>query len=371
MPPRRNRRIPRFTLDGVPDAEITAHPLETEDGLGLRLLRFRRAPCDDAVMLVHGLTTSTDMFIMPEHRNLVTYLLDNGFTDVWCFDYRMSNRHGYNMQPHRYTMDDIALYDHPAAIDTIRNNVGPDTGLHVISHCLGAVSFSLALFGGTVTDKVTSAIVNSVSLRPRVAPWSKAKLWFAPFLVEYILGRPYVSPRWRSDPYLTRGKLISYLVSAFHSECDYPACHMLSFMWGTGYPALYSHDLIDEVTHDRGEDLYGPTAMHYHRHVRKMVGAGHRAVKYDPKDRRYDALPDDYLDGAGDVEVPVLFCTGEENRVFMDSNILAYETMKEKAPGRHELATFAEYGHQDVFMGNTVDEDIFPTLLDFLEAHRS
>jgi cholesterol oxidase len=259
----------------------------------------------------------------------------------------------------------------PGVGDTIRNNVGPDTGLHVISHCLGAVSFSLALFGGTVTDEVTSAIVNSVSLRPRVAPWSKAKLWFAPFLVEYILGRPYVSPRWRSDPYLTRGKLISYLVSAFHSECDYPACHMLSFMWGTGYPALYSHDLIDEVTHDRGEDLYGPTAMHYHRHVRKMVGAGHRAVKYDPKDRRYDALPDDYLDGAGDVEVPVLFCTGEENRVFMDSNILAYETMKEKAPGRHELATFAEYGHQDVFMGNTVDEDIFPTLLDFLEAHRS
>ena len=67
-------------------------------------------------MIVHGLTTSTDMFIMPEHYNLVSYLLDNGYTDVWCLDMRMSNRHSYNLFPHRYTFDDIALYDYPPAI---------------------------------------------------------------------------------------------------------------------------------------------------------------------------------------------------------------------------------------------------------------
>ena len=75
-------------------------------------------------MIVHGLTTSTDMFIMPEHYNLVSYLLDNGYTDVWCLDMRMSNRHSYNLFPHRYTFDDIALYDYPPAIDIIREHVG-------------------------------------------------------------------------------------------------------------------------------------------------------------------------------------------------------------------------------------------------------
>src|SRR4051812_35714460 len=77
------QRIARFTLEGVKDAEVSLHPYATEDGLGLDLRRFRRADCDDVVLLVHGLTSSSDMFIMPEHTNLVTFLLDAGFTDVW------------------------------------------------------------------------------------------------------------------------------------------------------------------------------------------------------------------------------------------------------------------------------------------------
>ncbi len=77
---------------------------------------------------------------MPEHYNLVSYLLDNGYTDVWCLDMRMSNRHSYNLFPHRYTFDDIALYDYPPAIDIIREHVGADRRLHVIAHCLGSVT---------------------------------------------------------------------------------------------------------------------------------------------------------------------------------------------------------------------------------------
>ena len=64
----------------------------------------------EAVMVVHGLTTSTDMFIMPEHENLVSHLLDRGY-DVWCLDFRMSNRHPYNLFKHRWSLDDVALYD--------------------------------------------------------------------------------------------------------------------------------------------------------------------------------------------------------------------------------------------------------------------
>jgi cholesterol oxidase len=46
----------------------------TADKLSLSLLRFLRAPCDDVVVILHGLTTSSDMFTMPEHYNLVQYL---------------------------------------------------------------------------------------------------------------------------------------------------------------------------------------------------------------------------------------------------------------------------------------------------------
>lgn len=367
------REIPLYTLEGVRDADVSYHPFSTEDMLGLHLHRFRRGDADDVVLIIHGLTTSMDMFIMPEHYNLVSYLLDQGFGDVWCLDFRMSNRFTYNMQPHRYTMDDIALYDFPAALAEMRKHIG-DRRVHVICHCLGSVSFMMSLFAGVVTD-VTSVIANSVALTPRVPRWSRLKLSGTPFFVESVLSFPYLSPASGDDPVLTRQKMLSKVVSLFHRECDVSGCHMLSLMWGTGWPALYEHVNLDDVTHRRGRDLYGATSMHYYRHVKKMVGAG-RAVKFDPDNERHAALPDDYLAGAREVRTPVLFLTGEGNRVFTDSNIHCYEVLRRMGCDWHELHVIPGYGHQDPFMGKNVAVDVFPRLLEHLrkygpEAHGS
>ncbi|GEL17418.1 alpha/beta fold hydrolase [Pseudonocardia asaccharolytica] len=362
------REIALYTLEGVPDALITTHPFSTDDGLGLSMLRFARDPGGDVVLIIHGLTTSSDMFIMPEHENLVRYLLDNGFSDVWTLDFRMSNRFPYNRGMHRFSMDDIALFDIPAALRTLRAVVG-ERRVHVIAHCLGSVSFMMSLFGGAV-EGITSVIANSVALTPRVPLWSQVKLTVAPDIVEYVLGFPYLDPRWQQEPRFSRGRLFSRFVDLFHRECDEPACHMLSLMWGTGWPALYSHDKLHPVTHARSGDLYGATGLHYYRHVLAMVRAG-RAVKFDRWDARHDALPDDYLAGAAEITTPVLLTTGDTNRVFTDSNIVCYERLEAVAPGRHELAVFPGYGHQDVFMGKDVHRDVFPRMLEFLKRQGS
>lgn len=362
------REIALYTLEGVPDADISTHPFTTEDKIGLSMLRFYRGDCDDVVLIIHGLTTSTDMFIMPEHYNLVRYLLDHEFTDVWCLDFRMSNRHSYNLSMHRYNLDDIALYDYPPALALLRRHVG-DRRVHVICHCLGSVSFMMSLFGRAV-DGISSVIANSVALTPRVPRWSELKLRIAPFLVESVLSIPYMNPRWSEDPVLSRGKLLSKIISLFHRECDVPACHMLSMMWGTGWPALYNHENLLDVTHRRGGDLYGGTGMHYYRHVLKMIKAGNRAVKYDPGNPRYSALPDDYFQYAREIETPVFLMTGRDNRIFTDSNIVCHQLLQQLAPGRHQLHVFPGYGHQDVFMGRNNHLDIFPHLLQFLNQHR-
>jgi cholesterol oxidase len=358
------RRVPLYTLDGVPNADVTAHPFTTEDGLGLSMLRFRREPAEDVVLVIHGLTTSSDMFIMPEHTNLVTYLLDAGFSDVWTLDYRMSNRFPYNRSMHRHTMDDIALYDYPAALAELRRHIG-DARVHVIAHCLGSVSFMMSLFGGAVGG-ISSVIANSAALTPRVPAWSQLKLTVAPNFMEYVFGFPYLDPKWSEEPRFSRGWLFSKGVSLFHPECDQPACHLLSLMWGTGWPALYSHDKLRQITHARSGDLYGATGFHYYRHVLKMVRAG-RAVKYDPGEDRLATLPDDYLAGAGEITTPVLLTTGSKNHVFANSNVVCYERLEAVAPGRHELVVFPGYGHQDVFMGRKVHQDVFPEMLDFLK----
>ncbi|MDR5866738.1 hypothetical protein [Halomonas koreensis] len=52
------------------------------------------------------------------------------------------------------------------------------------------------------------------------------------------------------------------------------------------------------------------------------------------------------------------------------SNRHAYNRYMLSLPGRHRLAIFEGYGHQDVFMGNRVHEDIFPRLIEFLDEQR-
>ncbi|MCP3143203.1 alpha/beta hydrolase [Pyxidicoccus xibeiensis] len=362
------REIPLHTVEGVPDADVSTHAFATGDKLGLSMLRFLREPGDDVVLIVHGLTTSSDMFIMPEHYNLVRYLLDHGFTDVWTLDFRMSNRHPYNLQRHRYDMDDIAAFDFPAALQKLRAEVGPDARIHVICHCLGAVSFMMSLFGGAVTG-ISSVIANSVSLTPRVPRWSKAKLTLSPFLLEQLAGMSYLNAAGAEEGGLSRNKLLVALAGLVHRECDVPACHMLSLMWGTGFPALYSHENLHPVTHERGGDLYGATGFHYYRHVRKMVSAG-GAVKYDPKKASVSHLPDDYFQHAKNIQTPVLFFTGADNHVFTDSNIVCHQRLEALVPGRHALRVLQGYGHQDVFMGKDCHRDVFPLFVSWLEKHQ-
>ena len=177
----------------------------------------------------------------------------------------------------------------------------------------------MALFAKTV-DNIASVIANSTALTPRVPFWSSLKLRFAPSLVEKVLGFPNLNPRWSQEPGFSFGKLFSKAVSLVHRECDVPACGMLSLMWGTGFPALYSHENLHPVTHRRGGDLYGATSLNYYRHVSRMIRAGNRPVKYDFDEPRHKSLPDDYLTYAHEVTSPILLTTGENNHVFADSN---------------------------------------------------
>lgn len=371
LPPRSNqpgRRYPRFTMEGVHDARVSIHPFSTDDGLTLQLTRFQRSECKDVVLLLHGLTTSSDMFIMPEHRNLVQALLDEGYGDVWALDYRGSCRFPYNLARHRYTLDDIALFDHPAALAELRRHIPPDHRIHIVAHCVGALTTAMALFGNTIGG-ISSAILNCVALTPNVSPWAKLKLTVGPAAVENLLGIEYLNPSWQREPGWFAGKVLARMSSLLHKECDSPECHMLSFMWGDGHPSAFNHANLAPETHERLGDLFGGTGVHYYRHILKMVRSNNSVVKYDPADSRYAALPDDYFQHAAAMKTPLLLTQGQDNRVFADSNILCHQRLEMITPGRHRLHVFPGYGHQDVFIGKNVHEDIFPRLFAFLHEH--
>lgn len=371
VPPAPNqpkRRYAKNTTEGVSGADISMHPFSTADGLGLQLTRFMRAACDDVVLIVHGLSSSSDMFIMPEHQNLVQALLGQGFGDVWTVDYRGSCRFPYNLERTRYTLDDIALFDHPAALAELRRHTGPQRRVHVIAHCVGALTMAMSLFGRSVQG-VSSMILNSVALTPHVPRWSKIKLTVGPWVSDYLIGVEYYSPSWRRQPGWSIGKAIAAAADLVHRECDSPECHMLSFMWGSGRPALFNHANLAPETHDRLGDLFGGAPVHYYRHINKMVRNGHTAIKFDPSNVRYAALPDDYMTHAAQIDTPILFIQGQDNLVFADSNIQCHARLEKIVPGRHQLRVFPGYGHQDIFMGKNAHNDVFPDLIKFLRAH--
>ena len=102
-----------------------------------------------------------------------------------------------------------------------------------------------------------------------------------------------------------------------------------------------------------------------------MVSKG-SAVKYQIENKRYEELPNNYLDYAKDITTPILFMTGDKNRVFNDSNIVTFETLKKIKPdNKNELFIAKGYGHQDTLMGKNVDKDIFPQFLEFLNKHKT
>ncbi|MBB5916608.1 cholesterol oxidase [Nocardia transvalensis] len=343
----------------------TVYEFGTDDGLLLRLTRFRRADCDDVVLLVHGHMMSSDMFILPEQdRNLTTFLLDNGFTDVWALDFRMSKRLPYNGETRDDTLDDIALFDHPAAMRELRRHIG-DRRVHVVAHCLGSMSFAMSVFGGTVRD-VTSLVCNSVGLTPRVPLWARVKGLLGPPLLGELLGFTTLDPRYASARPLSRARLFSRLVSWGHRECDEPACHMVSFLCGSGNPVLYEHANLHPATHARITELFGPTGLSYFRHVYRMIEAG-RAVKYHPDDPTYARLPDDYLAGAAAVATPVLMLESELNRTFPGSNPIWFRRLEELRPGLQELETIVGYGHMDSLAGRYAHVDVYPRIADFLK----
>jgi cholesterol oxidase len=65
----------------------------------------------------------------------------------------------------------------------------------------------------------------------------------------------------------------------------------------------------------------------------------------------------------------MLLVAGQENALFLDSNVLCHERLEQVAPGRHQLAVIPGYGHADVIIGKNAAQDVFPRFVTFLRQN--
>lgn len=339
------------------DHRVDPHVIAAGDGLPLTLLRVRgrHDPTREPVLLVHGAGVRAEIFRPPTSRTLVDALLDAGW-DVWLLNWRAS----IDLDPVPWTLDDAAAHDHPAAVRYISRFTG-SPALRAIIHCQGSTSFAMAAAAGLLPE-VTTIVSNAVSFHPVVPAFSRVKLR----VLRPLLGplTPYLNPAWGDSPdsvfaHLTRG-----LISLTHRECSNPVCRMVSFTYGSGRPALWSHANLDEATHEwlRGE--FAQVPMSFFAQMDACVRAGHMvSVSTRP------GLPAAYGEAPPQTDARWVLFAGRDNRCFLpDSQARTFAWLDALQPGRHALHILDGYGHLDLFLGQRAHRDVFPLMLSELAA---
>lgn len=108
-----------------------------------------------AIILINGFAQSTRAFVAPElgKKSLAAMLYDEGW-DVWMLEYRVSPL--LDASARYSTMDDIAAFDIPAAVEHVACAVARENGqvdpaltqVFVFSHCVGSASLAMSILGG-------------------------------------------------------------------------------------------------------------------------------------------------------------------------------------------------------------------------------
>ena len=88
-------------------------PFVAGDGMACNLVHLvgESAPTRGPLILVHGAGVRANIFRAPVETNLVDDLIEHGW-DVWLENWRAS----IDLPPNRWTLDQAAVFDHPAAI---------------------------------------------------------------------------------------------------------------------------------------------------------------------------------------------------------------------------------------------------------------
>lgn len=361
----RTTTVPRPLRHRLDPARVEEIPLRTADGVRLGLTRVDTGEPDrPAVLLLHGHTASADMFLLPETRNLVDVLLDDGY-EPWLLDWRGSSRLPYNETGQRYTYDDVALYDIPEAVAHIRERVG-ERPLFVVAHCIGSLTLSLSMAAGLVPG-LAGVVSQGVFLTPKLAGRTSLRMAVAGELLKTRID--HIPVDFRKVGLRSKYTPLFALASR-GADCPDPTCQILhNSAWGSG-ASLFVHENLSAATHDRLAELLGPAPLWILPHLRRIELA-RTVVRWHDTDHRYRALPPNALDAAARIDTPVLLLAGSENGLWLDSQKLCHEVLAHRQPQLDVSYTeIPGYGHLDTFLGRGAALDVFGHILEFLGERR-
>ena len=133
--------------------------------------------------------------------------------------------------------------------------------------------------------------------------------------------------------------------------------------YGSGFPALWSHETISEATHEWIKGEFAAVPLDFFAQMNRCVEKGHLVSV-----EGYPELPADFAAQPPRTDARFAFFAGADNLCFLpDSQVKTYDHFNSLRPGYHSLEVLPGFGHLDVFMGEKAARDVFPLMLHQLE----
>ena len=332
-------------------------PFRTVDGLDLNLVHVQGGakPTRAPVLLVHGAGVRANIFNPPERTTFVRYLIERGH-DVWLENWRAS----IDVPASEWTLDQAAVFDHPAAVRMVVERTGVPN-INAVIHCQGSTSFTMSALAGLV-PQVRTIVSNAVSLHPVVPTKARIKgLLLLPFVA--MITR-YLDPRWGETPTTPVAKMLKGIVDLLHRECSNGVCKFASFTYGAGHPTLWRHENLSNNTHSWIKGEFADVPITFFQQMNRCLNQGHLV-----RTGALAQIPPDLTAQPPAAQMRFALVAGERNDCFTaESQRRTFSWLEQQAPGRHRLHVIPQYGHLDIFLGEHAARDTFPVMAAELEA---
>ncbi|HEX4189316.1 MAG TPA: hypothetical protein VHY83_15615 [Solirubrobacteraceae bacterium] len=344
------RQIIPFEVEDLP-FQLNLHHLRAAAGL----TDGNRGP----VLLAHGAGVRAEMFYgQPLGETIVDRLLREGY-DVWALNWRGS----IDFPNNAYTLDEVARYDHPAAVKEVLARTGAPK-LRALVHCQGSVSFMIAAVSGYLTDEetkeelVSDVVSSAISLFFEVPDrtWLKQRLT----LPAVTLVASGADPQWGIRAVNTAAKVLARISTAAERPCNNAPCQIANFIYGAGWDVLLCHANVDDAVHAWTARELGYTPFSLISQVAESSRYGHIVPSWDRAPASYvsrrPTIRDARFTLLGCTEDTMFEAKGQERTVefLKDCGVQA------------AYVPLGGYGHMDAYWGRHAAAEVFPSILDGL-----
>ncbi len=335
----------------LPPAEV--HSVPTSDGTAVRLTRYKFGT-KGPLVLAPGYGNAARAFAVDTvEKNWVQYLGEHGY-DVWLFDYRASPDLPSSFS--QFNVDDIALRDWPAAVETVRRETG-QSEIQALGHCIGGPSLFMAIGGGM--QGLRSATFSSLAGNPIPTPGNQVRAGIRMASVLKVMGVKGLNTDY--DPKKWDAKAIEAVMKLlpFRHVYDSPVARRIYFVYGD----VYNYENINRPTMERAvPDFFGNGNITFFEHISAMIRA---SAARDVKGR------DAYWSNLDAYKFPINFITGEHNKMFVPKGLQrTYDTLRRAhGPQDYTHHVIKDYAHLDLWLGTNAERDVWPTALAELEKH--